>query len=79
MPFSSDIKKVRLSCFLNQAEFAKAIGVSFTTVNRWENGKAQPNIKAMKSLKQFCLEHSYPYELLEKSWHEIMLEDKEQQ
>lgn len=40
MSFSSEIKKVRLSCFLNQAEFAKAIGVSFTTVNRWENGKA---------------------------------------
>lgn len=74
MPFSSEVKKARLSCFLNQVEFAEAIGVSFTTVNRWENGKAQPNIKAMKALKQFCIDHGYSYELLEKSWHEIKIE-----
>lgn len=77
MPFNSEVKKVRLSSFLNQAEFAKAIGVSFTTVNRWENGKAQPNLKAMKALKEFCVEHGYPYALLEKSWHEIMIESIE--
>lgn len=78
MPFSSEVKKARLSCFMNQVEFAKAIGVSFTTVNRWENGKAQPNIKAMKALKQFCIDHGYSYELLEKSWHEIMIETEKQ-
>lgn len=79
MSFSSEIKKARLSCFLNQSEFAKAIGVSFTTVNRWENGKAQPNIKAMKALKQFCIEQEYPYELLENSWYEILIKEREQQ
>ena len=77
MPFSSEVKKVRLSSFLNQAEFAKTIGVSFTTVNRWENGKAQPNLKAMKALKSFCIERGYPYELLEKSWHEVMIDGAE--
>lgn len=77
-PFSSEVKKARLSCFMNQVEFAKALGVSFTTVNRWENGKAQPNIKAMKALKQFCLEHGYQYDLLEKSWHEIMIDTEKQ-
>lgn len=74
MPFCSEIKKARLSFFMNQSEFAEAIGVSFTTVNRWENGKAQPKLKAMKALKQFCLEHEYAYELLEKSWQEKMIE-----
>ena len=48
MPFSSEIKKFRLSCLMNQTEFGNALGVSFTTVNRWEKGKARPNIKAMK-------------------------------
>lgn len=75
MPFGSEIKKIRLSCFMNQEEFAKALGVSYTTVNRWENGKAQPNIKAMRSLKQFCIEHGCSYELLEKGWHEVRIED----
>ena len=74
MSFSSEVKKARLSSFLNQYEFAKSIGVSFTTVNRWENGKAQPNLKAMKALKSFCIERGYPYELLEKSWHEVMID-----
>ena len=50
MPFSSEIKNFRLSCLMNQTEFGNALGVSFTTVNRWENGKARPNIKAMKAL-----------------------------
>lgn len=53
MPFSSEIKNFRLSCLMNQTEFGNALGVSFTTVNRWENGKARPNIKAMKALKRF--------------------------
>ena len=52
MPFSSEIKNFRLSCLMNQTEFGNALGVSFTTVNRWENGKAGPNIKAMNALKQ---------------------------
>ena len=41
MPFSSEIKNFRLSCLMNQTEFGNALGVSFTTVNRWEKGKAR--------------------------------------
>ena len=36
------IKRVRLELGYSQQEFAAAIGVSFATVNRWENGKAKP-------------------------------------
>lgn len=75
MSFSAEVKKLRLSCLLNQAEFADAIGVSFTTVNRWENGRAQPNIKAMKALRQFCEEQGCPYDPIEKSWHEAVIAD----
>lgn len=50
MPFSSEIKNFRLSCLMNQTEFGNALGVSFTTVNRWEKGKARPNTKAMVAL-----------------------------
>lgn len=67
MPFSSEIKNFRLSCLMNQTEFGNALGVSFTTVNRWENGKARPNIKAMKALKQYFEECGLPYEPLEKA------------
>lgn len=75
MPFSSEIKNFRLSCLMNQTEFGNALGVSFTTVNRWENGKASPNIKAMKALKRYCAEHDLPYEPLEKIWREIRIQE----
>ena len=52
MPFNSEIKNFRLSRLMNQTEFGEALGVSFTTVNRWENGKARPNLKAMKALNK---------------------------
>ena len=76
MPFSSEIKNFRLSCLMNQTEFGNALGVSFTTVNRWEKGKARPNIKAMKALKQYCEQTNRLYEPLEKSWREVMIEKK---
>ena len=75
MPFSSEIRNFRLSCLMNQTEFGNALGVSFTTVNRWENGKARPNIKVMKALKQYCGERGIPYEPLEKSWRENRIQE----
>lgn len=35
-------------------EFADEIGVSFSTVNRWENGKTAPNYQTLKKIKKFC-------------------------
>ena len=54
MSFSSDIKKVRQKSLLSQEAFAQAVGVSFTTVNRWESGKCKPTFKTMKLIDDFC-------------------------
>ena len=54
MSFAEDIKKLRLSAILTQEEFAKEVGVSFATVNRWETGKSKPTIKAMKLIDEYC-------------------------
>ncbi len=58
MTLSEAIKKIRKERFLSQEEFAKDIGVVFSTVNRWENGKAQPSYKAMKTLNDYCKRYS---------------------
>jgi DNA-binding transcriptional regulator YiaG len=58
MTLSEAIKKIRKERFLSQEEFAKDIGVAFSTVNRWENGKAQPSYKAMKTLNDYCKRYS---------------------
>ena len=50
---SESIKSLRLKLGYSQQEFAAALGVSFATVNRWENGKAKPQkdrIERMRSL-----------------------------
>lgn len=37
------IKQIRLELGLTQVAFAKKLHVSFSTVNRWENGRVNPN------------------------------------
>lgn len=39
---SEEIKHIRKQMGLSQQAFAEALGVSFATINRWENGKAVP-------------------------------------
>ena len=53
MSFSNDIKALRQECLLSQEAFAKELGVSFSTVNRWENGKCKPSYAAMQQIDLF--------------------------
>ncbi|MFH1011829.1 MAG: helix-turn-helix domain-containing protein [bacterium] len=46
------IRELRLSLNLTQENFAHEIGVTFATVNRWENGRTTPNKVAQKVLHQ---------------------------
>jgi len=41
--FTELVKDVRKQLGLSQEELAHALGVSFATVNRWENGKTVPS------------------------------------
>ena len=51
MGFSEKIKNLRQERLLSQEAFAKELGVSFATVNRWETGKTQPTYKALRTIK----------------------------
>lgn len=48
------VKDVRRQLGLSQEELAHALGVSFATVNRWENGKTVPSKLAQRQFEQFC-------------------------
>ncbi len=52
--FSEFVKSVREQLGLSQEDLAHALGVSFATVNRWENGKTKPSKMAKNVFKQFC-------------------------
>ena len=48
------IKTIRQSAKMNQEQFAKVLGTTSLSVNRWENGKTQPNKMAQTQLFEFC-------------------------
>lgn len=54
------IKKIRQFAGLSQQEFGEKLGVTFATINRWENGKATPNKLAQTKLYDFCKESNIP-------------------
>ena len=45
-----EVRTLRKQLGLTQEEFAHEIGVTFATVNRWENGKSEPSRLALKML-----------------------------
>ena len=74
MDFPKEIKRIRQRSFLTQQEFANALGVAFSTVNRWEAGRSKPTLKAMKSINTFCVDNNISYEVLEESWFDYKIE-----
>jgi len=52
--FATQVKTIRQHLKLSQAELAQALGVSFATVNRWENGKTAPSKLAQRQFELFC-------------------------
>lgn len=54
MVFSSVVKEVRTELKLSQQQLAQALNVSYTTINRWENGHVIPSNLAKKSFIDFC-------------------------
>ncbi len=76
MSFPEEIKRIRQRCFLTQCDVAKEVQVAFSTVNRWEGGKAKPNLSAMKHIKEFCLQHGIEYSSIEEAWLDYKAEAK---
>ena len=74
MDFPKEIKRIRQRSVLTQQEFANVIGVSFSTVNRWESGRSKTNLKAMNSINSFCVDNNISYEVLEESWFDYKIE-----
>lgn len=68
MRLSETLKMTRQKAFLSQEAFSKEIGVSVSSINRWETGKSKPNLSAMKKLKDFCQKYELSYTEIESEW-----------
>ena len=53
----------------SRPDFAKALGVAFTTVNRWECGKSRPSCRTLKLIDAFCKERDIDFDI-EKAFQE---------
>lgn len=51
---SKRIKSIRLYLGLSQEELAQLLGVSFTSVNRWENEQTKPSKLARQQIDILC-------------------------
>ena len=54
MKWSDIIRNLRNKMLLSQTELANLLGVSFASINRWENGHNEPTIKIKRKIKELC-------------------------
>ena len=52
--FAALVKEIRRQLALSQEDLARQIGVSYATVNRWENGQSKPSKLAKAQFDAFC-------------------------
>ncbi len=54
--FGAQVKELRERLHLTQEAMAETLGVSFATVNRWENGWTVPSKLALRQIDLLCKE-----------------------
>ena len=52
--YPSLVKEIRRQLALSQEDLARELGVSYATVNRWENRLSKPSKLARAQLEAFC-------------------------
>lgn len=62
MKYSEIIKNLRVKMLLTQTEFAAILGVTFESVNRWENGKNEPSFKIKRKILELAKKNNVEVE-----------------
>ncbi len=63
--YPATIIKLRAILDLSQSALAEILGVSFTSVNRWENGKYAPTKVVKKKIEILCKENNISMEVID--------------
>ena len=56
MNYGKALRALREKLLITQTELAQKLGVSYASVNRWENGKCEPTMKARRKIIGLCQE-----------------------
>lgn len=54
MDYAIIIRLLREKLFLSQADLAEKLGISYVTVDRWENGHHKPTFKHTRLIVSLC-------------------------
>ena len=65
--YPATILKLRAILDLSQASLAELLGVSFTSVNRWKNGKYEPTRLVKEKIRLICEQNNIQMEVV-KQW-----------
>jgi putative transcriptional regulator len=58
MSYADTIKALREKLLLTQTELAAKLGVSYASVNRWENGKCEPTMKIKRKIRELLVKNN---------------------
>lgn len=58
MDWSKNIKKLRNKMLVTQTELANIIGISFASINRYENNIFEPTMKIKRKLVELFIEYN---------------------
>ena len=62
MEFKDKLIYARAVLKYSQAKMAKELGVSYATINRWENGNNAPSKTMIVLFDNFCKQHNIIFE-----------------
>ena len=62
MEFSEKVRYVRDKLDISQEDLARALNVSYATVNRWENIKTNPSRMAKAAFADFCTKRNISFD-----------------
>ncbi len=68
LDYASAIINLRIKLNLSQSALAELLGVSFTSVNRWENDKYSPTKLVKKKIELLCKENDIQMEVRGHEW-----------
>ena len=54
MTIDEILKEIRKILSISQEQLARELKISFTTINRWENGRRKPSQLAKMRLSEYC-------------------------
>lgn len=64
MTINDIVKNVREQLNITQEQLAHELGISFSTINRWENGHTSPSKLAKVRLIGFCYSNNISEEVI---------------